>query len=67
MDFLQTIAGERLARVRDDERRISTLELRAQAEAMDAREETFAPALRRTTGAPLRIIAEVKRQSPSAG
>ena len=67
MDFLQTIAGERLARVRDDERRISTLELRAQAEAMDARADAFAPALRRPAGAPLRVIAEVKRQSPSAG
>ena len=67
MDFLQTIARERLAIVRGDERRISTLELRAQAEALDAREPTFASALRRPQGAPLRIIAEVKRQSPSAG
>ncbi|HET9940018.1 MAG TPA: indole-3-glycerol phosphate synthase TrpC [Candidatus Eisenbacteria bacterium] len=67
MDFLQTMARERLARVKDDERRISTLELRAQAEAMDPRADAFAPALRRPAGAPLRVIAEVKRQSPSAG
>jgi indole-3-glycerol phosphate synthase len=67
VDFLQTIAQERLARVREDERRISTTELRAQAEAMGAREGTFAQALRRPAGAPLRVIAEVKRQSPSAG
>jgi indole-3-glycerol phosphate synthase len=67
VDFLQTIARERLAIVRGDERRISTLELRAQAEAMDDREPMFAPVLRRPHGAPLRIIAEVKRQSPSAG
>ena len=67
MDFLQTIARERLAIVRGDERRISTLELRAQAEAMAGREPMFASVLRRPRGAPLRIIAEVKRQSPSAG
>jgi indole-3-glycerol phosphate synthase len=67
VDFLQTIARERLERVRKDERTISTVELRAQAEAMGAREGSFAKALRRPTGGPLRIIAEVKRQSPSAG
>ncbi len=70
MDFLETIARERLARVREDERRISTAELRAQAEARataDPRATPFADALRRPAGAPLRIIAEVKRQSPSAG
>lgn len=67
MDFLQTIARERLERVRQDERAISTLELRAQAEAMATRDGAFARALRRPDGGPLRIIAEVKRQSPSAG
>jgi indole-3-glycerol phosphate synthase len=70
MDFLETIARERLARVREDERRISTAELRAQAEARAAaaaRATPFADALRRPAGTPLRIIAEVKRQSPSAG
>ena len=68
MDFLETIARERRERVRQDERLVSTAELRAQAEAMPAREGApFADALRRGAGAPLRIIAEVKRQSPSAG
>jgi indole-3-glycerol phosphate synthase len=71
MDFLETIARERMARVREDERRISTAELRAQAEARAAAAgggaAPFADALRRSAGSPLRIIAEVKRQSPSAG
>ena len=66
MDFLAAMARERLDEVRRGERRISTSELRSRAEAAgDAR--AFAEALRRPRSEPLRVIAEVKRSSPSAG
>lgn len=66
MDFLTAMARERLEEVRRGEHRISTSELRSRAEAAgDARD--FREAIRRPPGAPLRILAEVKRSSPSAG
>ena len=66
MDFLTAMARERLEEVRRGERRISTAELRSRAEAAgDA--ASLEAALRRPQNAPLRVIAEVKRSSPSAG
>ena len=68
MDFLAGMARERLERVRLDERRISTAELRGRAESMaGSMARSFREALRRPPGASLRVIAEVKRASPSAG
>ena len=66
MDFLAGMARERLERVQLDERRISTKEIRSRAEA-GATVRPFLEALRRPSGGPLRVIAEVKRSSPSAG
>ena len=66
MDFLAVMARERLDRVRLAERRISTSELRSRAEAAAAA-RPFQDALRRPAGSPLRVIAEVKRSSPTAG
>jgi indole-3-glycerol phosphate synthase len=66
MDFLEDMARERLERVRLDERRISTMELRSRAESGGAA-RPFLGAIRRVPGEPLRVIAEVKRSSPSAG
>jgi indole-3-glycerol phosphate synthase len=66
MDFLAAMARERLEAVRRDERRMSTPELRSRAEAAGA-PRAFRDAIRRPPGAPLRVIAEVKRSSPSAG
>lgn len=67
-DFLAAIVAERLERVRQDtERGPSRNALRAEAEARRDERRPFLAALRRETGAPLRVIAEVKRASPSAG
>lgn len=66
MDFLAGMARERLERVQLDERHISMKEIRGRAEA-GATVRPFLEALRRPPGAPLRVIAEVKRSSPSAG
>lgn len=67
-DFLAAIVAERLERVRQDaERGPSRAALRAEAEARRDDRRPFLAALRRETGAPLRVIAEVKRASPSAG
>ncbi|MGE5179935.1 MAG: indole-3-glycerol phosphate synthase TrpC [Bacteroidota bacterium] len=67
-DFLQTIVRERLERVRRDaETGPSRAALRAEAEALRAERRPFLAALRREAGTPLRVIAEVKRASPSAG
>jgi indole-3-glycerol phosphate synthase len=66
MDFLAVMARERLERVRLDERRISTSELRSRAESGTG-VRPFLDAIRRPPQAPVRVIAEVKRSSPSAG
>ncbi len=67
MDFLTAMARERRERVVREERRVSTTELRDQAEMRRADLRPFAAALRRERGASLKAIAEVKRSSPSAG
>lgn len=67
-DFLAAIVAERLERVRQDaERGASRAALRAEAEARRDDHRPFLSALRREAGAPVRVIAEVKRASPSAG
>jgi indole-3-glycerol phosphate synthase len=66
MDFLEVMARERLEEVRRGELRISTSELRSRAEAAGEPRD-FREAVRRPAGASLRVIAEVKRSSPSAG
>ncbi|HET9250781.1 MAG TPA: indole-3-glycerol phosphate synthase TrpC [Candidatus Eisenbacteria bacterium] len=66
MDFLAAMARERLEEVRGGERRVSTSELRRRAEAAEP-PRSFGDAVRRPADAPLRVIAEVKRSSPSAG
>lgn len=67
-DFLATIVEERLRRVRRDaERGPSQAALRADAEARRDERRPFLSALRREASAPIRVIAEVKRASPSAG
>jgi len=60
------MARERLERVRLDERRVPISELRLRAEAHGTA-RPFLETLRRPQGSPLRVIAEVKRSSPSAG
>jgi indole-3-glycerol phosphate synthase len=67
-DFLNNIVRDRLARVRQDaDSGAPTPSLRGDAEARRGDRRPFEPALRRETGAPLRVIAEVKQASPSAG
>jgi indole-3-glycerol phosphate synthase len=67
-DFLNGMTRERLERVRRDaERGASLATLRGEAEARRGERRPFLEALRRDAGAPLRVIAEVKRASPSAG
>jgi indole-3-glycerol phosphate synthase len=67
VDFLRTIARERKDRLKQDARRVSLVELRDRAEARGGDARPFASSLRRATGEPIRLIAEVKRASPSAG
>lgn len=66
-DFLTTIAKERRERLGREALHVPTAELRRQAEARVADARPFVAALRRPAGEPLRVIAEVKRASPSAG
>jgi indole-3-glycerol phosphate synthase len=67
-DFLAAIVAERLERVRQDaEHGPARAALRAEAEARRDDRRPFLSALRRQAGAPVRVIAEVKRASPSAG
>lgn len=67
-DFLAVMVRERLERVRRDaEGGPSRASLRAEAEARRDDRRPFLAALRREPGASLRVIAEVKRASPSAG
>jgi indole-3-glycerol phosphate synthase len=67
-DFLGAMVRERLERVRQDAARgASVASLRADAEARRGERRPFLDALRREARAPIRVIAEVKRASPSAG
>lgn len=66
-DFLATIGRERLERVRSEAARVPLTALRAEAEARRGERRPFIDALRRPVGERLRVIAEVKQASPSAG
>jgi len=67
-DFLATIVRDRLDSVRRGAGTgPSESTLRGEAEARRGNRRPFEAALRRTNGAPLRVIAEVKQASPSAG
>ncbi len=66
-DFLSAVARERRERVLRDERARSTRDLRDAAEARRGDARDFEGALRRPPGGGLRVIAEVKQASPSAG
>jgi indole-3-glycerol phosphate synthase len=66
-DFLTTIARERRERLDREAVHVPTAELRSRAEARLGDGRPFIAALRRPSGDALRVIAEVKRASPSAG
>ncbi|TMQ57924.1 MAG: indole-3-glycerol phosphate synthase TrpC [Candidatus Eisenbacteria bacterium] len=66
-DFLTTIAKERRERLEREALHVPTIELRRDAEARATDTRAFIAALRRPSGEPLRVIAEIKRASPSAG
>jgi indole-3-glycerol phosphate synthase len=66
-DFLAVIAGRRRERIAREERLRSTREWREEAEARRGDARPFSPALRRPEGEGLRVIAETKKGSPSAG
>ena len=67
-DFLLEMVRDRLERVRHGAGRGASIQsLRAEAEARRGERRPFLEALRREPGTPLRVIAEVKRASPSAG
>ena len=66
-DFLTTIARERRERLEREALHLPTSELRRDAEARRGDARPFIASLRRPSGEPLRVIAEIKRASPSAG
>jgi indole-3-glycerol phosphate synthase len=66
-DFLTTISRERRERLEREALHVPTVELRREAEARRGDSRAFIAALRRPSGEPLRVIAEIKRASPSAG
>ncbi len=66
-NFLTTIARERRERLEREALHVPTVELRRQAEARLGDTRAFIASLRRPSGEPLRVIAEIKRASPSAG
>ena len=66
-DFLTTIARERRERLEREALHHPTVELRREAEARLGDSRSFIASLRRPSGEPLRVIAEIKRASPSAG
>ena len=66
-DFLSTIARERRERLDREALHTPTVELRRDAESRAGDSRAFGAALRRPSGEPLRVIAEIKRASPSAG
>ena len=66
-DFLATIARERLETVLRGASREPVAALRARAEERRGDKRSFEAALRRPAGDPLRVVAELKQASPSAG
>ncbi len=66
-NFLTTIARERRERLEREALHVPTVELRRQAETRLGDTRAFIASLRRPSGEPLRVIAEIKRASPSAG
>jgi len=66
-DFLTTIARERRERLEREALHVPTTDLRRDAEARRGDTRPFIASLRRPSGEPLRVIAEIKRASPSAG
>jgi indole-3-glycerol phosphate synthase len=66
-DFLTTIARERRERLEREALHLPTIDLRRDAEARRGDTRPFIASLRRPSGEPLRVIAEIKRASPSAG
>ena len=66
-DFLATMARERLETVLRDASREPVSALRARAEERRGDKRSFEAALRRPAGTPLRVVAELKQASPSAG
>ncbi|HEY7728217.1 MAG TPA: indole-3-glycerol phosphate synthase TrpC [Candidatus Eisenbacteria bacterium] len=66
-DFLTAIAKEQRERLAREERLRTTRDLRAEAEARRPGGRPFVERLRRPPGERLRVIAEAKKASPSAG
>ena len=66
-DFLAMMARERLESVLRGASREPIPALRARAEERRGDKRSFEAALRRPAGGPIRVVAEVKRASPSAG
>jgi indole-3-glycerol phosphate synthase len=66
-DFLAAMARERLESVLRDGAREPVAGLRTRAEERRGEKRSFEAALRRGPGQPLRVVAELKRASPSAG
>ena len=66
-DFLMAMARERRESLAREERLRPTRDLRAEAEALRAEARPFAGRLKRPAGERLRVIAEAKKASPSAG
>ena len=66
-DFLAMMARERLESVLREASREPVAALRVRAEERRREKRSFEDALRRAPGAPLRVIAELKQASPSAG
>src|SRR6185503_6945119 len=66
-DVLTTIARERRERLEREALHLPTIDLRRDADARRGDTRPFIASLRRPSGEPLRVIAEIKRASPSAG
>jgi anthranilate phosphoribosyltransferase len=66
-DFLAEIGRERLERVRRDASRVPLERLREEAEARRGEGRSLLAAVRRAEGAPIQVIAEAKKASPSVG
>ena len=66
-DFLATMARERLESVLRGASREPMSALRERAEERRGQKRSFEAALRRPAGEPLRVVAELKQASPSAG